>query len=60
MEINNYPNYLIYEDGKVFSKKRNKFLKPQKNNVRNIEFYWTYRLYNDEGFKYHKQCLYKQ
>jgi len=28
MEINNYPDYLIYEDGKVFSKKTNKFLKP--------------------------------
>ena len=28
MEINDYPNYLIYEDGKVWSKKRKKFLKP--------------------------------
>ena len=28
MEIEGYENYLIYEDGKVFSKKRNKFLKP--------------------------------
>tara|TARA_R110000803_G_scaffold71150_1_gene134260 strand:- start:1601 stop:2059 length:459 start_codon:yes stop_codon:yes gene_type:complete len=27
MEIINQPNYLIYPDGKVFSKKRNKFLK---------------------------------
>ena len=27
MEIINHPNYLIYEDGKVFSKKSNKFLK---------------------------------
>ena len=27
MEIKNYPNYLIYRDGKVFSKKSNKFLK---------------------------------
>ena len=27
MEINNYPNYLIYEDGRVFSKIKNKFLK---------------------------------
>ena len=31
MEIEGYPNYLIYEDGKVFSKKRNKFLKPRIN-----------------------------
>jgi hypothetical protein len=28
MEIEGYENYLIYEDGRVFSKKRNKFLKP--------------------------------
>ena len=26
MEINGYPNYLIYKDGRVFSKKRNIFL----------------------------------
>ena len=31
MEIQDYPNYLIYEDGRVFSKKSNIFLKPQKN-----------------------------
>jgi hypothetical protein len=30
MEINDFPNYLIYKDGKVWSKKSNKFLKPQK------------------------------
>ena len=29
MNIPDYPNYLIYEDGRVFSKKRNKFLTPQ-------------------------------
>ena len=27
MEINGFPNYLIYEDGRVFSKKTNRFLK---------------------------------
>jgi len=27
MEIEGYPNYLIYEDGKVWSKHRNRFLK---------------------------------
>ena len=27
MEIQNYPDYLIYSDGRVFTKKRNKFLK---------------------------------
>ena len=29
MEIINYPNYLIYNDGRVYSKKNNKFLKPK-------------------------------
>ena len=28
MEINGYEDYLIYNDGRVFSKKRNRFLKP--------------------------------
>ncbi len=27
MEVKDYPNYLIYEDGRVYSKKRKKFLK---------------------------------
>ena len=31
MEIKNFSNYLIYEDGRVFSKKRNMFLKHMKN-----------------------------
>tara|TARA_R110000796_G_scaffold237251_1_gene357171 strand:- start:33 stop:482 length:450 start_codon:yes stop_codon:yes gene_type:complete len=31
MEIQGYPNYLIYPDGKVFSKKRNIFLKENDN-----------------------------
>ena len=31
MEIIDYPNYLIYEDGLVFSQKYNKFLKEQDN-----------------------------
>jgi len=31
MEIDNYPDYLIYPDGKVFSKKRNKEMKPFTN-----------------------------
>ena len=29
MEINNYTDYLIYDDGRVFGKKRNRFLKPR-------------------------------
>jgi hypothetical protein len=32
MEIQDYPNYLIYDDGLVFSEKSNRFLKPVKNN----------------------------
>ena len=28
MDIINYPNYLIYDDGRIFSKKSNIFLKP--------------------------------
>jgi len=31
MEIEGYENYLIFEDGRVFSKKRNKFLKATPN-----------------------------
>ena len=31
MEIQGYPNYLIYEDGKVCSKKSNRVLKPYIN-----------------------------
>ena len=27
MEIQNYPNYLIYRDGRIYSKKTNRFLK---------------------------------
>ena len=31
MEIEGYPNYLIYDDGRVYSKRSNKFMKPCKN-----------------------------
>ena len=30
MEINNFPGYFIYKDGRVFSERRNIFLKPGK------------------------------
>ena len=41
MEIEGYHNYLIYEDGKVFSKKRNIFLKatPGKNGYKCVKLY---------------------
>lgn len=29
MEVKGYPKYLIYDDGRVFSKKSNRFLKPK-------------------------------
>ena len=32
MEISEFENYLIYDDGRVFSKKRGIFLKVSKNN----------------------------
>jgi len=32
MEVNGFENYLIYKDGRVFSKKRKKFLKSHPNN----------------------------
>ena len=47
MEIQNYPNYLIYPDGKVFGKKRNIFLKLRKH----YKGYEQIRLYNKEGWK---------
>ena len=31
MEINNYTDYLIYNDGRVFNKTFERFLKPQKD-----------------------------
>ena len=32
MEIQDYPNYMIYEDGRVYNKNSNRFLKPSTNN----------------------------
>ena len=41
MEVDNFPNYLIYPDGKVWSKKRNKFIKDkiEKNGYKRIQLY---------------------
>ena len=44
MEIQDYPNYLIYEDGRVYGKYRKRFLKPwvNKDSRRpNAKGYWT-------------------
>ena len=39
MEIEGHPNYLIYPDGRVWSKKTNKYLKPRKVGKRNKQYY---------------------
>jgi len=43
MEIQGYPNYLIYPDGRVFSKKLGKCMKQRKT----LEGYWTLNLKNE-------------
>ena len=43
MEVVNYPKYLIYEDGKIFSKTNNKYLKGHPN-----PRYLRVHLYNGE------------
>jgi hypothetical protein len=45
MEIQNYPNYLIYDDGRVYNKKYNRLVKPV--NYR----YQRVNLYNSEGMR---------
>ena len=49
MEINGYENYLIYNDGRVYNKKRNRFLKPGINR----DGYKQVILYNEETIKSH-------
>ena len=39
MEVVNYPQYLIYEDGKVFSKISNKYLKPKNKRYLRVSLY---------------------
>tara|TARA_R110000868_G_scaffold383798_1_gene651096 strand:+ start:170 stop:637 length:468 start_codon:yes stop_codon:yes gene_type:complete len=53
MEINNYPNYLIYEDGKVFSKIKNKFLKPYNDKLGKYG-YLNIKFYDNKHFKIHR------
>ena len=50
MEIQGYPNYLIYDDGRVFSKKNDIFLKPFKTS----KGYLQVSLWNEESKKYFK------
>jgi hypothetical protein len=44
MEIEGFTNYLIYEDGRVYSKYKNKFLKPIKKKTG----YYQLTLYNNK------------
>tara|TARA_R100000951_G_scaffold115092_1_gene122049 strand:+ start:78 stop:542 length:465 start_codon:yes stop_codon:yes gene_type:complete len=39
MEVVNYPQYLIYEDGKVFSKISNKYLTPKNKRYLRVSLY---------------------
>ena len=48
MEIQNYPNYLIYDDGRVYSKYYNRFLKPSKTS----EGYYEVRLFKNKKSKH--------
>ena len=53
MEIEGYPNYLIYPDGRVWSKKRNIFLKPASDK----DGYYKVSLYNNgkcKTFRLHR------
>ena len=50
MEIVGFPNYLIYPDGRVFGKKRKRFLKPQ----RYAMGYYFVILHNIHKAKIHK------
>ena len=49
MEVQGYPNYLIYEDGKIFSKYKNNFIKPHINS----EGYYHKNLYKNNNRKNH-------
>lgn len=48
MEIQNYPNYLIYEDGRVQNKKTKRFLKPWLRGNKNKQRYYAVELRNDK------------
>ena len=49
MEINGYPNYLIYEDGRIWTKIQNRFLNPSLNKLG----YSRVALVNNEGQKFY-------
>ena len=47
MEIENYPNYLIYDDGRVYNQKYKRFLKQSQDR----DGYFQLNLYNKNGRK---------
>jgi len=47
MEVEGYPNYLVYEDGRVFSKTTRKMMKPHMNNAG----YWYVGLWRNQKRK---------
>jgi hypothetical protein len=51
MEVVNYPKYLIYEDGKIFSKFSNKYLNPKNKKYLRIS------LFNGENSR--RVCIHK-
>ena len=53
MEITDFTNYLIYDDGRVYSKKRDKFLKPQVKK-KGYRFFNLYNDTNDKWFLIHR------
>ena len=50
MEIEGYPDYLIYEDGRIWTKKQNKFMKHSINDCG----YFRVCLFNEKGQKFFK------
>lgn len=45
--VADYPDYLVYEDGRIWSNKTNKFLKPRPL----LNGYLFVQLFNEDGFK---------
>lgn len=39
MNIQNYPNYLIYDDGRVYNKKFNRFVNPSNERYKRVNLY---------------------
>lgn len=53
MEVPDYPDYLVYEDGRIFSKKSRKMLKPY-NNGRGYHLVKLYKHGEKKEFQVHR------